>query len=85
MCHVCGAIVGHHLDEPDPLPFINGHMVAPTIPRSLIDPARHPQEAEAVPPAQSRNMSPRARQLRKIKAHNHRVRERAIRQQRGGR
>lgn len=47
MCHECGAIVGHHLDKPGPLPCINGHMVAPTIPRTLVEPARRPQKADA--------------------------------------
>jgi Restriction endonuclease len=47
MCHMCGAIVGHHLDKSDPLPCINGHMVSPTIPHTLIEPSRHPQKPEA--------------------------------------
>jgi hypothetical protein len=47
MCHDCGAIVGHHLDKSDPLRCINGHMVIPTIVRTMIEPARYPREPKA--------------------------------------
>jgi Restriction endonuclease len=83
MCYECGAIVQHHLDKRDPLPCVNGHMVAPTIARAAVDPARHPQEPEAVKPWT--NMSPEIQQQPAIEAYNHQAHDPAIRQQSGGR
>ena len=84
MCHECGAIIRHDLDKRDPLPCINGHMVAPTIARAAIDPVRYPPEPDATQSKPWRDMSPKSQRRRAIKAHNHRVRGRAIRQQRDG-
>jgi hypothetical protein len=82
MCHVCGEVVEHNLDHGTPLPCVNGHLVAPTIARAALVRERHP-----VPPAaarsQYRDMSPKAQRRRQIRHHNHKVRGRAIKQQRG--
>lgn len=82
MCHVCGEIVQHNLDHGTSLPCINGHLVAPTIARAALVRERHP----APPPiarSQYRDMSPKTQRRRQIRAHNHKVRARAIKQTRG--
>jgi hypothetical protein len=85
MCHVCGETVQHNLDHGKPLPCINDHMVVPTIARSAIERRRHPQQPdESRPKLQWRSMTPKAQRRRAIKAHNHKVYERAIKQQGGG-
>ena len=78
MCHVCGEIVEHNLDHGTSLPCTNGHLVAPTIARAALVRERRP-----APPAvrsQYRDMSPKAQRRRQIRAHNHKVRARAIKQ-----
>jgi hypothetical protein len=84
MCHQCGALVQHNLDTGEALPCINGHMVTPTIARATIERPRHPRQPEPSQPSQWRDMSPKAQRRRQIRAHNHKVRARAIKQQRGG-
>jgi hypothetical protein len=84
MCHVCGAIVQHDIDHGKALPCINEHMVLPTIVRATIQPSRHPQQPDqSGPKLQWRSMTPKAQRRRAIKAHNHKVHERAIKQGEG--
>jgi hypothetical protein len=81
MCHVCGEVVEHNLDHGRSLPCINGHLVAPTIARAALVRERRP-----TPPVvrnQYRDVSPKAQRRPQIRAHNHKVRGRAIKHQRG--
>jgi hypothetical protein len=67
----------------------NGHLAAPSIARAELVPYRPPppQPESAVPAAKPhfiikpRNVSPKAQRRRAIKAHNRKLRARAIRQQ----
>ena len=95
MCRQCGDIVQHRPDRKEPLPCENGHPVAPTIAlRDLIKPAPASARSNSDRPASPshapnvikyRNMSAKAQRRRKIRAHNHQVRTRAVRQQPQGR
>ena len=78
MCHACGEIVEHNLDHGASLPCTNGHLVAPTIARAALVRDRRP--APPVVRSQYRDMSPKAQRRRQIRAHNHKVRARAIKQ-----
>jgi hypothetical protein len=92
MCRQCGDIVEHRLDGDEAVPCRNGHRVPPTIARAALVPPRQQQPAAAdhqAPPqhgprAKLRNMSPKAQRRRAIRAHNHQVRARAIRQRPDG-
>jgi hypothetical protein len=90
MCRQCGDIVRHRLDSDEARRCANGHFVAPTIARAeLIKPRplqREHRSAAAPAPeiVRVRNMSAKARRRRAIKAHNQRVRGRAITGNRGG-
>ena len=87
MCRQCGDIVEHRLDGDEAIPCRNGHRVPPTIARAALVPPRQQQPAAAdhrpqqAPRAKWRNMSAKAQRRRAIKAHNHQVRARALRQQ----
>jgi hypothetical protein len=115
MCGHCGDIVQHTLANKDPLPCINGHLVAPPISRAAFVPYRPPAPAPGQQPAapalthgfamhpagphpglsgvalakpggscpviKPRNMSAKAQKRRAIKAHNHKLRARAISRQ----
>jgi uncharacterized membrane protein len=64
----------------------NGHLVAPTIARAALAPRRQPPSAAAVTAKPGyapkwRNNSPKAQIKRQMRAHNHQVRARALRQQ----
>ena len=86
MCCQCGDLVRHRLDKDEALPCPNGHLVAPTIARASLvpfrPPAPEPGSATAAPtPAlviKPRNMSSKAQRRRKIRAHNNRMRARAL-------
>lgn len=90
MCRRCGDIVQHRLDQGEALPCDNGHLVVPTIARAALVRRRQqlPAAADNQPPvphgprAKCRNMSAKAQRRRKIRAHNHQARARALRQQR---
>jgi hypothetical protein len=85
ICQGCGDIVQHSLDKGDALPCINGHMVPPTIARAAIDPHPHPQQPDAPgTKLEWRSMTAKAQRRRATKAHNHKVRERAIERQQNG-
>jgi hypothetical protein len=87
MCRQCGKIVRHRLDNAEARPCGSGHLVAPTVSRAVLIPFRPPPPAEpdtagAAKPGhvvKPRNMSPKAQRRRAIRAHNHRLRSRAIR------
>lgn len=83
MCGQCGAVVEHRLDreQDEARPCGNGHMVAPTIARAMLLPPRPPAPGNAGAAAKP---APRPLTRREIRAHNHRVRARAIKQQRTG-
>jgi hypothetical protein len=91
MCHQCGDIVQHRLASDEAKRCGNGHFVAPTIARAeLVKPQQPMQRAAGMPaPANTpklmrrRNKSAKAQRRRAIKAHNHQIRARAIRQQPG--
>jgi hypothetical protein len=87
MCCQCGDIVQHQLDQSDARPCRQGHPVAPTIARAALVPYRpavsSEQPATAAQPKpgrviRPRNMSLKAQRRRKIKAHNNRLRARAL-------
>lgn len=90
MCRQCGDIVQHRLDSDEAKRCGTGHFVAPTIARAeLVKPRQQPGPGQAVTgPAPAhrpkivriRNMSAKAQRRRAIKAHNHQVRARAIKQ-----
>jgi hypothetical protein len=90
MCCQCGELVQHRLDKDEALPCGNGHLVAPTIARAALvpfrPPAAEPGSATSAPkPAfviKPLNMSVKAQRRRKIKAHNNRMRGRALKQPR---
>jgi hypothetical protein len=87
MCRQCGDVIQHRLDQARALPCGNGHLVAPTIARAALVPRRQPPPPAAVAakPAYApkwRNNSPKAHIKRQMRAHNHEVRARALRQQR---
>jgi restriction endonuclease len=87
MCRQCGDVIQHRLDQARALPCGNGHLVAPTIARAALVPRRQPPPPAAVTakPAYApkwRNNSPKAKIKRQMRAHNHEVRARALRQQR---
>jgi hypothetical protein len=93
MCRQCGEIVQHRLDNAEARPCGSGHLVAPTISRAALIPFRPPSPAEPDAAARTarpghvvkpRNMSPKAQRRRAIRAHNHRLRSRAIRQRPDG-
>jgi hypothetical protein len=89
MCCECGELVQHRLDREKARPCSNGHLVAPTIARAALvpfrPPAPEPGSATAAPkPAfviKPRNMTLKAQRRRKIRAHNNRMRGRALKQQ----
>jgi restriction endonuclease len=86
MCCQCGDIVQHQLDKNEARPCRQGHPVAPTIARAALVPYRpdtSEQPATAAQPKpgrviRPRNMSLKAQRRRKIKAHNNRLRARAV-------
>jgi Restriction endonuclease len=84
MCRQCGDIVQHRLGRGETLPCGNAHPVAPTIALAAVlrQPPEKPGEDRHMPrPPQNRprkNMSAKAQRRRKMRAHNHRVRARAL-------
>jgi hypothetical protein len=46
MCHQCGEIVQHRLDNDEALPCVSGHLVAPTISRAALIPYRPPTQPQ---------------------------------------
>jgi hypothetical protein len=86
MCCQCGGIVRHQLDKDEALPCHNGHLVAPSIARAELvpfrpEPSAQPAAASQPKPAhviRLRNMSAKAQRRRAIKAHNNRLRTRAL-------
>ena len=88
MCRQCGDIVQHRLAGDEAKRCGNGHFVAPTIARAELIKPRPPAQSAAAGPAPTikpkfirpQNMSLKAQLRRKIRAHNHRLRARAIKQ-----
>jgi Restriction endonuclease len=91
MCRQCGDIVHHKLDSDEAKRCGNGHFVAPTIARpDLIKPripapgqttTGQPTPASKPKIVRYKNMSATAQRRRKIKAHSHQMRARAINRQ----
>jgi hypothetical protein len=85
MCRQCGEVVQHRLDEAEARPCANGHPVAPTIARAALVPLRpHSQAATDATPGPApkwRNMSPKVRLRRKMRAHNRRAQTRTLKRQ----
>jgi hypothetical protein len=89
MCRQCGDIVQHRLDSDQAKRCGNGHFVAPPIAKAELVKPRPPAQPVTGTPApantlkfvRQRNMSAKAQRRRAIKAHNHRVRAQAIKQQ----
>jgi hypothetical protein len=91
MCRQCGEIVEHCLDSDQARLCGSGHFVAPTIARADLVKPRQPESntpaASGPAPAHTprivkwRNVSTPAQRRRAIKAHNHRMRARAIKRQ----
>jgi Restriction endonuclease len=90
MCCQCGELVQHRIDKDEALPCSNRHLVAPTIARAALVPYRAPLAqpgagADAPKPARlikPLNMSLKAQRRRKVRAHNHQMRARALKKQR---
>jgi hypothetical protein len=86
MCCQCGELVQHRLDNDAALPCRNGHLVAPTIARAALVPYRAPPAQPSAAPKVPKptrvikplNMSLKAQRRRKIRAHNNRLRARAV-------
>jgi Restriction endonuclease len=80
MCRQCGDIVQHRLSSDEAKRCGSGHLVAPTIARGdLIKPRSQPGASQ---PGAAPALGPLTR--REIRAHNHKVRARAMRQWRQG-
>jgi len=92
MCRQCGDIVQHRLDSDEARRCGNGHFVAPTIARAELVKSRPPAQpapsvtgpAPAPKVVRYRNMSAKAQRRHAVKAHNRRVRSKAIKQQMAG-
>jgi hypothetical protein len=82
MCRQCGEIVEHRIDrdQDEARARSGGHMVPPTIARAMLLPPRPAASADA---NATTTPAPRPLSKREIRAHNHKVRARAIKQQRG--
>lgn len=94
MCRQCGDIVQHRLDSDEAKRCGNGHFVAPPIARPDLIKPRLPAPGQTVTgeatPAHApkiikyRNMSAKAQRRRKIRAHDHQMRARAIKPKQRG-
>ena len=79
VCQQCGVIVEHRTHKGEAVPCRSGHMVGPSIDPTTLMRRKFPLSSQ---PAQTATPMPQPLTRREIRAHNHNVRARMIRQAR---